>query len=362
MTYSQVIPYMTSLGFSESQRSWIFTTSAIIGMAVQLFVGYLSDKNQKMKIYFIWSMVFLLIFSAISYSSLPNAYALYFITISSFVALFRVGSNLAETWTYQINEEVMSKFGLIRVFGSIGWAVGSYVVAEFISQQGYNALPLWIIVLSIIVLLLSFGIVDAQKISNPSSLKLSDVNELFKNKQFALSVVVYFVFFFVYTMEGLTLIDKMIEINATSQQIGNLWAFQAIVELPLMVYGIKLIEKMGIKKILVITAIAYFIRYGLYGLATEGNQIVLISGLQLITYPFMLLSQKVVINKTTPLHLRASGHMVMTGITSNIPIIIVPLLSALLHRFMSYSSMLIGAGILCLLTIGFIFKFQETAE
>lgn len=349
MISSQIIPYMTHLGMSEGTRSWVFTTSALIGIISQFIFGYLSDKNQRIKIYFQLTVVLMIISSALGFASIQTPLTFYFLMIAIFLALFRLSSNLVETWSIQINDELLRNFGLIRIFGSIGWAVGSLAVANIIETQGYQALPKVIVLVGIIIGILTINISDSQKVANASTLKISHIRLLFSNVQFTLSIIIFFILFLVFNMETITVIDKMLELNSTNHQIGLLWSFQAIVEIPLMVFGFKFIQRYSAKKILMIAAIAYGIRYMLYGLALSGNQIILISGLQFISYPFLLLTQKIIVNLTTPLHLRASGHMVMTGITSNIPIVVVPLISTFLHQYMSYSIILFIAGVLCII-------------
>jgi predicted MFS family arabinose efflux permease len=210
-----------------------------------------------------------------------------------------------------------------------------------------------------VTLLLIIGIPDSQKVSNKVNLELKDLKELLSNKQYVLSVVIFFILFIVYALDSLTVVDKMIEINSTSDQIGLRWGFQAIVEIPLMIFGFKFIQRFSAKKILGFTALIFGIRYALYGLSETANQMILISVLQAITFPFMLLTQKVLVNDYTPLHLRASGHMVMTAVTSNIPIIIVPLLNTLLHQYISYSQILLLGGILCLIPMILTFKLER---
>jgi len=337
----------------------MWTVSALIGIGAQLLVGYLSDKYQRIKRYFLISTILMLITSALGYSALGNSISLYFLLISLFVALFKISSNLIETWIIQVNHEVMSNFGLIRIFGSFGWAVGSIIVAQIIDNYGFHELPLWFTLCGLVTLLLIIGIPDSQKVSNKVNLELKDLKELLSNKQYVLSVVIFFILFIVYALDSLTVVDKMIEINSTSDQIGLRWGFQAIVEIPLMIFGFKFIQRFSAKKILGFTALIFGIRYALYGLSETANQMILISVLQAITFPFMLLTQKVLVNDYTPLHLRASGHMVMTAVTSNIPIIIVPLLNTLLHQYISYSQILLLGGILCLIPMILTFKLER---
>lgn len=350
---------MTFLGFSESLRSWMWTISALIGILLQLFIGYLSDKYQQIKKFYLMSSILMLIFSALGYSLIPSSFTLYFLLISMFVALFKVSSNIIETWIIQINDDVMQRFGLIRIFGSMGWALGSVVVARLIEVYGFFHLPLWFVIGGLITLILLSDIPDSKKSEASITININHLKELFNSKGYTLSVIIFFILFIVYALDSLTVVDKMIEINSSNDQIGWRWGFQAIVEIPLMIFGIRFIKNFSARNILAFTALIFGIRYILYGFAETPNQMILISVLQAITYPFLLLTQKVLVNMYTPVHLKASGHMVMTAITSNIPIIIVPLLNSYLHRFISYSQILLIGGILCFIGMILTFKLER---
>ena len=182
---------------------------------------------------------------------------------------------------------------------------------------------------------------------------------LFKNRQYLLIVAVFFWLFLIYNLNGLTVIDRLLELRASSKEIGNYWSYQALSELPLMFFGGWILSKFGSKKVVIFVSIMMLIRFLLYGLAQTPMQIILISFMQIVTFPLLLLSQKQMVSQQTPLKLRASGHMVMTSITSNLPILITPLLSGLLMNVMSISSILIIASISCVIPLVLMFKYRE---
>lgn len=360
MAFSQVIPFMNSLGFSESLRSWMWTVSALVGMICQFFIGYISDRYQKMKPYILVLSILFLILSGLGYALVNSATSIVFLLISLFVAMFKVSSNLIETWTIQMNHEVKNQFGLIRIFGSIGWAIGAVVVAWIIEDKGFEHLPIWIVIGGLIMLLIMSQLPDSEKLLNPVNLEMRQVKELFQQPQYVLSLMIFFILFIVYALDSLTVIDRMVELQASNEQIGVRWSFMALIEIPVMVFGMWFIRRYSAKQIVKFTALMYGLRFVLYGFAQSPQQMILFSALQGVTFPFLLLTQKILVDDYTPPHLRASGHMIMTAITSNIPIILMPLLNAWLHQVISYSQILILSGLICLIPLALSFKLERT--
>lgn len=351
IVFSQVIPFLSSVGYSENQISWVLTSSAIIGMITQLLIGYWLDKYQKTKIFFVALIIIMSILSSVSYSITHLNFWLLFFLVSIFVALFRISSNVAETWVYQIDDDVMSRFGLIRIFGSIGWALASIVVAWVIERYNYFAVMPMVILLTVVVLLLSVGIPDSEKVSSSNSINFKDIKKLINNKQYVLGLWFFFILFMIYNFDMITGIYKMIELGSSNSLIGFKWFAQAVVEIPLMAFGAKLILKLTNRSVSLLTALFMGIRFILLGLATSPEQMVWISLLQAFTFPTMLLAQKDYVAKTVPLELRSSGHMIMTAITSNIPVILVPLISNMVSGFANNSQILLVSGILCIVPI-----------
>lgn len=359
LVYTQLIPYMESIGFNPTQRGLILSLSSIVGIIAQFLSGYYSDKYQKVKEITILTHILFALFIGLSYSWLGSLSVLIGICIVVSVGLFRVTSNIMETWIFEINETTQKLFGIIRIFGSIGWAIGAGLVSFIIANEGYVGIGNSFIFLMVINCVLMVLSPSSKKTSNHQGFSMSDLKLLFKNRQYVIIVIVFFWLFLIYNLNGLTVIDRLLELRASSKEIGNYWSYQALSELPLMFFGGWILSEFGSKKVVIFVSIMMLIRFLLYGLAQTPMQIILISFMQIVTFPLLLLSQKQMVSQQTPLKLRASGHMVMTSITSNLPILITPLLSGLLMNVMSISSILIIASISCVIPLVLMFKYRE---
>lgn len=360
LTYSQIVPYMSSLGFSLQQRSWILTLSAIVGILFQVLYGFLCDKYQTIRPFFRMVFSLFMILSALSFSMIPSSLSLQFILIILFTCQFRIAANLVETWAFQINQAIAEVFGFIRLGGSIGWAIGSWLIAEIVKQANYSILTNYIIVSCVITLVITFWISDVNKVLNNESLTMVDIKQLLAIKTYRIAIIIYLVLFIVYCLDGITLVDKMLELGAGSKEVGIKFTMSAFLEIPLFVFGFYFIKRCGLKKLLIFLSLIMGVRFVLYGLAINVEQILWITLLQAFTFPILLVTQKEIVGEIVPLSLRSSGQLLMTALTSNVPIVFVPLITTQLRIFMSFSEILILFGILCIIALLLSFKIKES--
>lgn len=362
LAYSQIIPYMESLGMDGPTRGAILSISAIIGIVGQLYLGYLSDKYQKIKEFTILAHVLFAVTVWFGYADLGQEIVLYFIFISLFAGLFKISSTIIETWIYEIDESTQKNFGVLRVFGSLGWSIGSYLVAIIVNQMGYGGLAYGYVALTIIDIVLMTLLPTAKKVTKQTKLKVKDIRKLFDNKQYTLIIVIFFWLFLILGLSSLTVVDRLIELGATSSNFSTYFSLSAFSELPLMFFGGYFLYKFGSKKILIFASVMMIIRFVLYGLAITPNQIIWISILHGVTFPFMLLAQKKTVAEQTPIELRQSAHMLMTAVTSNIPLIITPIISGFLIEIVPISGIILVAGISCVFPLVLSFFYKEKKE
>ncbi len=206
---------------------------------------------------------------------------------------------------------------------------------------------------------LIFPLGDSDYQDASQSFSFQDLSLLVKNRQFVLVLLVFFFLFLVYNMDMITVIDYMLTLDAGSEVIGFKWSLQAVVELPLMIAGWRLLTKYGLKNIVVFAAISLMIRFIGIGLTNQIWLILVFSSLQLVFFPLILLSQKEAVNQQVPAHLRASGHLLMTSVTSNIPVILMPLISSWASNIMDLSTLILLGGISVIFPIILMLFYKE---
>ncbi len=358
-SYSQIIPFLTDMGFTAIERGYILSLSALIGIVSQFLFGIICDKMQRTKPMLMVSLVILSVSTFITYRLNNPLFSVMLIYSALSVGFFRVTSNLLETWVYTIDEDTRQHFGVIRLFGSIGWALGAFLLGYLIKDFGYPALSLAMFPFLGLMLLLMMPLKDSDYQEASTSFNFKDVGALLRNPQFLLVILVFFWVFLVFNMDALTVIDYMILLGAGTEVIGFKWFLQALVELPLMIFGAALLIRYGLKKIVILATVTFIIRFVGIGLTDNVNLIIAFSGLQLISFPLILLSQKEAVNQQVPVHLRATGHLLMTSITSNIPVILMPLISSWAYSMMEINTFIVVAGISLIIPTLLMLNYKE---
>ena len=74
----------------------------------------------------------------------------------------------------------------------------------------------------------------------------------------------------------------------------------------------------------------FIIRFSLYTLATSSTQIILITSLQSITFPLLMISQKVLVANESPDHLKSTGQMLAISLYGGLSALLTPVVSGLL--------------------------------
>lgn len=340
---TQAIPFLTEIGYTSTERGYIMAAYALIAMVGQFYAGYLADKYQTVKKWVIYSTIAIIGFSIVTFIYNDKNFLLHLFMMANALGFIRIVGNLLETWILEV-DGLYPYFGSIRSFGSLGWALSSLSSGYLIAYGGYE-LMMWVsIAVSVAVIVLTFALEDASKVSG-DTLNFKDVGALFKNKNYVLLVVVFTLIYIVQNADNITVTDYILSLGGNETDIGVKWFVQALSELPLMIFGSYFLFKLRGKKMMMIGGFALGLRYVLYGSTTSIDHVVIFSALQMVSFPFLLISQKELILNESPEHLRSSGQMVAVAFTSGFSSIISPILAGYLGEYFALNLVLIGMGL-----------------
>ncbi len=358
MTNTQVIPFLTSIGYSPVERGIILSSISVIAIIGQMFVGYLCDKYNSIKKFYHLLLFSFILLNAIMYSYSENNFFIHLLLFAFVGGLFRIVAGLVETWTLEVNDYIKDRFGPIRAFGAIGWAIGAPLTSLLIENYGYRTIGFSFAILAFFSMIFSIAMPDADKVESKKMLRISDVKQLLSNRTYVLLVFILIFVNFVFTADMYTVIDKMIFLGASNNQIAFKWSFQAVVELPLFFFGYLLLKKIGAMKMLIISISMFIIRFSLYTLATSATQIILITSLQSITFPLLMISQKVLVANESPEHLKSTGQMLAISLYGGLSALLTPVVSGLLINTVGFDyTLLIFTSILFIpLMLSFIYS------
>ena len=356
--YTQIIPFLTYLGFTIFERGLILSSVSLLTLVIQIIYGFFSDKYNTIKPIFNLSYLILGILSFILYQSTSSNFYFILLLVSLVGSLFRTLAGFLETWTLLSDEKIKLKFGAIRAFGSIGWALTAPLTSIVVNIYGYSMLSYLIIAMVVASLFLTIMQKDVEDIET-AELKFKDIKELIKTPDYVILILIFTVINIGFNTDNFTVIDKMIDLGATNNEIALKWSIQAIIEMPVLFLSTWILLRFNMLSVLRVSVIFFIVRIGLNGLATTPQQILYISLFQGITFPLSFIAQKFMIEKITPLKLRSSAQMLGLAIFGAFPAFFTPLVSGILVEYVGYNTTLYLFSITLIVSLLLTFKLTQ---
>ncbi|HEY4537496.1 MAG TPA: MFS transporter [Erysipelothrix sp.] len=326
--FTQIIPYLTHVGYNPIQRGYILTAYALFGMIGQVLFGYLSDRHATIKRFIIIATVMVMISGFLTFQFQALNFSFHFLLMSITAGSTRIVGNLLETWILEV-DTVRDDFSFIRSFGSLGWGLASLLSGVVAIRLGYQYLGYISILLSLLALWIAVGVEDASKTS-AQNLVISDLAVLFKNKNYVLLVVAYFLIYVIYNSDVVTVTEYIFYLGGDAQDVGTKMFLQALSEIPVLFLGSRLLKRFNAVKLLKASLVILLLRFALTGMATSVNQVILLSLLQAVTFPIILITQRQLIYEEVPEGLKSSGQMMAFSLSTSLSAIVSPLLSSYL--------------------------------
>lgn len=356
MLNTQAIPYLTEVGYTPVERGYIMAFYATIAMVGQFVIGFLCDKHKTIKRFLILMTIFLIGFSFLTYTLHDKNFIMHFFLMGSTISLVRIIGNLLEIWLIEV-DGLYSYFGVVRSFGSLGWALSSLGTGYLIVQYGYGTMAYVASFINILVIFLSIALEDADK-TESKPIKFADIKLLFQNKSYILLLVVYTFAFIVYNADSTSVTDYILSIGGTEGDVGMKWFVQAMSELPVMIVGTYVLNKLKGKRMMIIGSLMLGLRFVLYAAFPTTRGIFVSSSLQMISFPFILISQKELFLRETPKSLTSTGQMVAIAFTAGLAAIIAPILAGYLSELMPIRTIIFGFGIFMLIPMTLMFFYK----
>ena len=356
--YTQIIPFLTYLGFTIFERGLILSSVSLLTLFIQVIYGFFSDKYNTIKPIFNLSYLILGILSFILYQSTSSNFYFILLLVSLVGSLFRTLAGFLETWTLLSDEKIKLKFGAIRAFGSIGWALTAPLTSIVVNIYGYSMLSYLIIAMVVASLFLTIMQKDVEDIET-AELKFKDIKELIKTPDYVILILIFTVINIGFNTDNFTVIDKMIDLGATNNEIALKWSIQAIIEMPVLFLSTWILLRFNMLSVLRISVIFFIARIGFNGLATTPVQILYVSLFQGITFPLSFIAQKFMIEKITPLKLRSSAQMLGLAIFGAFPAFFTPLVSGILVEYVGYNTTLYLFSITLFVSLLLTFKLTQ---
>ncbi|MHC1734315.1 MAG: MFS transporter [Erysipelotrichaceae bacterium] len=343
--FTQIIPFLTASGYTASERGLILAGMSLVGIFGQFIFGFLCDKYRTVKKFYYGTLIALVVFSWATYATTGNMFYYHLITFAFTGGLFQIVVGLLDAWTLESDPYLVLHYGKIRAFGALGWAIGSPMTAMIVNQLGYDRLGLANLIITLITFAVSWTLRDAVKVTHKSGIHWDDVKQLVRRKEYIVLVAILLMINIVASADMYTVIDKILLLGGTNGDVSLKWSFQAIVELPLFFLGARLLVKFGGKKLLLFATVMYFIRFFGYAWASTPALLIAFSGFQMVTFPLINVSSKVLIAGESPDHLRSTGLLFATSMSFSLASLIAPITFGFLVQTFGTNATLIGIAL-----------------
>lgn len=248
--------YLMDKGYSASEVSFVVSCSFILSMITQPFIGNLSDRYDKKKVNGI-----LLLIAGIFGVVFIFADNIYMISIVYSVVLAIV--NGVNPIIERMATVSRHKYGLIRIWGTIGYATGSQVsgmIYHFISPE---AMYVFFGVGMLLCALGIYGTRDDKVIEEKHEEKTSMKGMLF-NKQLLLYLVIACIFYGVTNVNSIYL-PAMYQNNGLSVSQATTVIFAGtMMELPVILFSRYYMNKFGNKQLLIGVFVLLILQFSTY--------------------------------------------------------------------------------------------------
>jgi len=363
MAFTQIIPFLINIGYTPQERGYLLSGMAVVTILGQLWSGYLCDRYRTVKRFFNLFLILYVFVTAIMYAYTGMNFFFHLLIVSFMGGLFRIVNGLMETRTIETSEYARTNFGMIRAFGAIGWAIGAPLTSFLVGQYGYIAIGFGFAIATSFSLLISSRLPDADKVATKEKIRFVDIKQLFEHKPYVMLLIILLIVNIALMADMYTVIDKILIVGGTNDTVALKWSFQAITELPLFFLGAFFLNKFGAKKVLVFAIWMYLFRYLLYATVQTPMLLVAVSGLQAFTFPFLMISSKVLVNDESPAHLKSSGQMFAMSVAGGLSMLITPILSGFLVTNFGYDATMYGiaAALMIPLILSLYYKKMSSA-
>lgn len=333
MVNTQMIPFLSKLGYTVIQRGYILAGTAIIAIIGQFLFGFLCDRFKRIRIFFFIAYA-LLTASSFAMFLVEHQFFYYHLCVVALMGgMVKVIMGLDETWMLEIDED---NYGKLRASGALGLTVGSPIAGFLVKQFHYPSLMISFGIVSVLMIYLILRAQDVRK-KGDKRIQLSNVKTLITNKGYLMLVLIYLLVYMIGTADQYVVIDKMLDIGAGNGAIGIKWALQSFMEVPLFLFSAKILQRFQTKTLLLFGTVMYAVKFVLYGISAQPWMIIAAASLQLVTLPIIMLTSKVLIRKATPSELFSSAQMFAMATFIGVSGLITPVITSNLSEAIGYN-------------------------
>lgn len=268
--------YYERLGFEGSQIGLINSLSLIAAMLITPVWGAISDKTRNIR----GMIAFLMIATAISaFFWYQQRAFLPTLILAVILAMFRNNIwSLADGLSVEFCEENQKDFGFARSMGSLGYLLGSFVIANLLFELGISGPYIYVMIVCCLISAFLIYQVPNKKNNDKEERKesktegnlFSNLKILFTNKHYVFILILSLLTnVFVDCAIGYTGNHLINTLHQEDSMIGLFSCAQVLPEVIIVMFASRIFRNLKSKQIFMLSAISQLIRYFLCAISSN---------------------------------------------------------------------------------------------
>lgn len=258
--------FFETIHISGGQSGMIFAIGSFLAMAFQPILGYINDKTKKSKEILI--IITGIIFITLLLMNHINSFIGILILYSFYVIAVFCEMPLMDT----VSLSTEYAFGKIRLWGSIGFAVGALVSGKIIELCGTSSFLYLGAIASIVTGIVIIKIPMKNNNLHENDEKV-DLKKLLTNKRYIIFVIVSMLFLGTNNGHNSYFAVYFKEIGGSMALLGTIVFLMTLSEVPFIGISPKLINKKGVEFVVTLAVLCMAVRWGVYFLFSKPSVI-----------------------------------------------------------------------------------------
>lgn len=264
--FSQVLSiYLTGIGKMTSEMTFIISSGNLFGIILIPIFGFIKDRVQKP--YMIMSSLVVAGLLSVVFAFTKNTWALFILhglIVGITSALNPIFENMAGDGKY--------RYGLVRIWGTIGYAVSSQVAALLLDIAD----PKWIFFVFLLSTTTSLSCFFCTRVGThkPVAEKVTVTQQMafLKNPMFLLFVLITVLFMSMINLNNTFVPILLRDLGVSTSFIGTMLLVSTLIEVPLVFFSNKFMNRFSGKLLTAASCVFLMTQFLVYGLC--GNVVV----------------------------------------------------------------------------------------
>jgi MFS transporter, PPP family, 3-phenylpropionic acid transporter len=302
--------YYERLGLSALQIGSLSALAVLVFSATALAWGALADSFRLHRPILTVSLLLtplavLLIPRAPGFSALVPVIFFYALCSSAIVPLL-------DSLTLDIAERHGSNYGRLRVWGSVGWSVSTFLIGAFIERSDIRLF--FYIFAGVLGLLCLLSLFQPRRTNLKKSSSSGDYRRFLRPDL----VVFLLSMFLLSTSSGAVLTFFSIyldRIGAGEALIGASWAVSALSEIPVMVFSVVIMRYIGSSGLLRVAFIAYMVRWFGFAFIVDPYLALTMQLIHGLSFGAFLIGSVTYMNERSPQGMTTTAQALLSTVT-----------------------------------------------